>query len=143
MRNILGRSAKLVMLVLLCAGLIMSCKDDDDDNLSPNSEILGNINPGYGFLVNSTDYRLVIDLDEQETFEVTLNPGATMGIALHEKKTHVIHVLMVNGAGRVVTEYVNSFYIDDIPLDNQLNDFVCNWYVEFFAESGFVNKFGT
>ena len=96
--------------------------------------------------MNSTRYRLVIDLAEREKFEFELAPGMTVGIYLQVKKTHTLHVVVLNQAGRAISEYVNSFYIDDIPLDNQLKDYICSWYVEFtpeFPEYGFANRFGT
>ncbi len=139
-------TVKVLFIVFLCINFLISCNDDDDDD---NSSILGSIasaDASYGFMANSTSYSLVIDLGEKEEFEITLEPGAIVEMKLQENKTYVIHVVVMNTAGRALSEYINSFFIDDIPLDNQLSDFVCSWYVEFTSNqplSGFANEFGT
>jgi hypothetical protein len=146
MRRFLITMMKVILLGLLCSGVLVSCNDDDNNQKSTITSAIGNSDPSYGFLLNSTPYLLKIDLGEEETFTIELNPGMLLGMHLKENKTYVLHVVILNNVGRVVSEYVNSFYIDAVPLDNQLEDFICSWYVEFtptFPETGFVNKFGT
>jgi hypothetical protein len=138
---------KVLLFISLCLGLLVSCGDDDDDDkYSFVSGTISNTDPSYGFMANSTPYHLVIDLGEREDFEFTLAPGMITGMHLKEKRTYVLHVVVLNESGRAISEYLNSFYIDDVPLDNQLKDFVCSWFVEFtskYPESGFANNFGT
>ena len=133
---------KLVFIVLVCLGVLASCSDDDDNTSSTTAAIVAN-DPSYGFIANSTNYRMVIDIGEKKAFQFTLEPGATIDLNLHQKKTHVAHVVLLNAADRVVADYVNSFYIDEIPLDSQFRDMICSWYAEFISESGFGNNFGT
>lgn len=133
-----------LFIVVLCTGFLVNCGDDDDDSLIMSS--IANDDPSYGFMVNSTQYRLVIDLDEKEEFDIALDPGMIIDMRLRTRKTHVLHVVVLDGANRALSEYINTFYIDEIPLDNQIKDFVCSWYVEFTPEqplSGFANKTGS
>ena len=139
-------TVKILLVVFLCTGVLVSCGDDDDDKDSTIMDAIANADPSYGFMVNSTQYRLVIDLGEEEEFEIALDPGMIIDMQLKERKTYILHVVVMNTRGRAISEYVNSFYIDEIPLDNQLGDFICSWYVEFTPnqpESGFANNFGT
>ncbi|MBD3308699.1 hypothetical protein GF339_19965 [candidate division KSB3 bacterium] len=144
MRKYLSTMATLVLLLGLCSGIIVGCDDDDDDSRSTIMDTIANDDPSYGFLVNSTTYRMVLDLGEAERFNLTLEPGAIISLNLQTQKTHLIHVVVLNQANRAIADYVNGFYIDEIPLDNRLKDFICSWYVEFISdESGFGNNFGT
>ena len=127
----------------LCLGLLGNCKSDDNKS-SGISNVIVAPDPGAGFLLNSTPYSLAIDFQEAETFSVNLAPGKLLEINLTENKTYTIHVVALNAAGRVVSEYNYNFYINDVPLDSQLADFVCNWFVEFmpkYAEFGFTNRY--
>ncbi len=146
MKKFFISTVKAILLVMLCSGLLIGCNDEDDDKNSPISNAIASNDPSYGFMVNSTQYHLALDLGEKEKFEFSLSPGMTIGVRLKVKRTYVLHVVVLNAAGRTVSEYVNSFYIDDVPLDNQLKDYLCSWYVEFtpkYPEYGFANKFGT
>jgi hypothetical protein len=143
--NILKKT-RLIMggIILLCAVMLAGC-DDDDDN-GPRISSISNVDPSYGFMINSTDYHLTIDINEVEKFEINLDPGMVIGLRLDENRSYTMHVVVLNSRGRVVSEYNNSFFIDNIALDNQLSDFVCSWYVEFSPDSseyGFTNNFGT
>jgi len=145
MKKFFTIAGKIVVGVGLCLGLLGSCEDNDKKDTSPNSPVT-EADPSYGFMLNSTPYSLNIDLGEEEDFNINLAPGQLLGTYLKENKTYVIHVVVLNNARRAISEYVTSFYVDDIPLDNQLTDFLCNWYVEFtstYPELGFTNKFGT
>ena len=145
MKKFFTIAGKIVVGVGLCLGLLGSCGDNDEKNTSPNSPVT-EADPSYGFMLNSTPYDLNIDLGEEEDFNIDLAPGQLLGMYLQENKTYVIHVVVLDNARRAVSDYLTSFYIDDIPLDNQLTDFLCNWYVEFtstYPELGFTNKFGT
>ena len=133
----------MLALVLLCSGLLLSCSDDDDDNGVVIANTQTSANPEYGFIVNSLAYTVVLDFNEREEFTTTLTPGMIIEMNFQEKKTHLLHVMVMNDAGRIFAEYVNSFYIDDVPLDNQLGDFQCSWYIELISEYGFDNNFGT
>lgn len=135
----------LLLIGMGCMGLLTSCEDDDDD-YDPLSEAISDTDPSYGFLLNATSYRLQIDLGEVEEFKIVLNPGQLKLARLDPDRTYILHVLVLDTAGRVVSEYVNTFYIDNIPLDNQLRDFLCSWFVEFTPNNplyGFANNFGS
>jgi len=139
-------TVKVILIVSLCLGILVSCGDDDDDKSSVISGAVMDADPSYGFMVNSTGFRLLIDLGEREEFDVSLAPGEIIWIRLKENRTYVLHVVVLNETGRGLAEYVNSFYIDDVPLDNYLMDFVCSWYVEFtpvYPGDGFANRFGS
>jgi hypothetical protein len=140
---------KAIMLVLLGLGMMMGCNDDkknSDSKQSSPTNVIGTADPSYGYLVNETPYRLKIDIDEEETFTVELPSGMLLGMSLTPNKTHVLHVAVLNSASKVVAEYTNSLYIDEYPLDHQLLNFICSWYVEFtdnHPEYGFANNFGS
>ncbi len=140
-------TVKGILLAALCVGVLISCDDDDDDdNNLTISGTLVNADPSYGFIGNSTEFRLQIDLGEKEDFTLNLAPGQIIGVQLKENKTYILHVVVLNQGGGALSEYVNSFFIDDIPLDNQFKDVLCSWYVEFvsnYPEYGFGNEFGT
>lgn len=132
-----------LFVVVVLSGFLVSCESDDESN-SNVSDVIGDDDPGQGFLANSTSYRLLLDFEETNEFNVALDPGMIIEMRLSSRQTHLIHIVVLDTrTGRAVSEYVNSFYIDDIPLDNKLHDFVCSWYIEFMSESGFANKFGT
>lgn len=135
---------KYVLLLLLCVGIMTGCDDDDDngDNIAITSAI-DQPDPKRGFIMNSLDYMVVIDIDEKEKFRMSLSPGMIVELKLQEKKTHVLHAVVLNTQGRTIHEFVNSFYIDEFPLDNQFKDFVCSWYVELVSEYGFGNDMGS
>lgn len=136
---------KLLLIVMVCSGLLTACNNDDGKK-GAISGAISTPDPSYGFLVNATPYRLQIDFGEKETFDLILSPGQILGVHLDTKRAYVMHVVVLNTAGRVVSDYMNGFYVDEIPLDNQLRDFVCSWYVEFTAnypEYGYANDFGT
>ncbi len=116
-------------ILIVCLGFVVSCSDDDDDN-----DLTGAIateDPSIGYMLNSTEYRLLIDLNEQEKFDIALDPGTIIEMKLKTRKTHVAHVIVMNSANRAIGEYVDTFYINEIPLDHRFKDFICSWYLEF------------
>ena len=135
---------KCVLLFVLCVGILSGC-DDSDGNGKSNviTTAIDDPDPKRGFIMNSLNYTLVIDIDEKEEFRMSLSPGAIVEISLKEQKTHLLHAVVLNAEGRVVNDFVNSFYIDEVPLDNQFKDFLCSWYVEIVSEYGFGNDMGT
>jgi hypothetical protein len=131
----------LIIAVVICLGGLISCDDDDETK----STILMEADPSLGYLYNSSSYTLKIDLDEKEDFAINLVPQQLYKLNLQADQTHIFHVLVLNSKGRVVSEYVNTFYVNDVPLDNQLSDFMCNWFYEFTdvnPEYGFANRSG-
>ena len=135
-------SLKILFIVFLCAGILVGC-DDDDDKKNVITNAIADSDPSQGFIVNSLDYRVVIDFNEKEEFNASLDPGMILEINLTDNTTHLLHVVVLNGEGRIISEYSNSFYIDNIPLDNQLKDFLCSWYIDLVSESGYGNDFGS
>lgn len=134
----------MLVVGLGCAGMLIGCGDEDTSDHGVSS--ITSADPSHGYMLNSTPYYLQIDLGEKEEFALRLNPGMLIEMNLDTNRTYVLHVVVLNSANRTVSEYINTFYIDDIPLDNQLNDFVCSWYVEFtpnYPEYGYANNFGT
>ncbi|PID56469.1 hypothetical protein CSB45_11500 [candidate division KSB3 bacterium] len=131
----------LLAVIILCFGVLAGCGDDKD--MSPVSSAIEKRDPSYGFLLNSTPYRLVLDFEEQNRFRKTLEPGELISLTRQKNRTHLVHVVVMDEGDRAITDYVNSFYIDDYALDNQLRDFLCSWYVEFVSDSGFYNNFGS
>ena len=139
------RTVKVILLVSLCLGVLVSCGDDDDNGVTI-SNVITDADPSYGFIVNSTGYQLLIDFGEEEKFELRLVPGQILQVNLRENRTYVLHVVVLDIRGGAISEYNNTFFIDDVPLDNQFRDVLCSWYVEFtsnYPEYGFANKFGT
>ncbi len=128
-------------LLLCCAALLAGCSDDDNDSRLSTSVIQSG-DARQGYFINSTAYRMVIDLEEQEDFTITLQAGQILAQKLAAKETHVAHVVLLDANDRAVADYVNSFYINEIPLDQQYRDFICSWYVDFLSLSGFGNDFG-
>ena len=53
-------AVNVILLVSLCSGVFVSCGDDDEKDVIVNGA-LANADPSYGFIVNSTDYQLLID----------------------------------------------------------------------------------
>ncbi len=146
MKRFLLHGLKVLLIVCVCSGFLVSCGDDDDDNDSGVTNSISDDNPSYGFMLNSTQYRLLIDIDDKDEFEIALDPGMIIDMHLQTRKTHLMHVLVLNQSSTIIGEYINGFYVDEYPLDNQLKDFLCNWYVEFTAEypfTGWANEFGT
>ena len=143
MKKHITTTGKLLYIILLCVGVLISCSDDDDDTTNSTSTALVSANPSNGFIVNSTDFRAVIDFGQQNQFQTTLEPGQMMNMNLQRNKTHLVHVVLLNESDRALSEFVNNFYIDNTALDNQLRDFLCSWYVEFVTMSGFNNRFGS
>lgn len=145
--NILWRTTlKLLLVSVVCIGMLGSCGDDDDNNYEPLSESIASTDPSYGYMWNNTRYTLQIDFGEVEEFNVTLAPGAMMLAQLTTDRTYIMHVVVMNSRMRVVSEYINALYVDNIPLDNQFRDFVCSWFVEFtpnYPEYGYANNFGS
>ena len=136
---------KVFLLVSLCSGVLVNWGDDDDKDVTI-SGALTDADPSYGFIVNSTDYQLLIYFGEKEKFDLTLVPRQMLYITLKENRTYVMHVVVLNSGGGVVADYIEAFYIDNIPLDNQFRDVVCSWYFEFtsnYPEYGFANNSGT
>ena len=139
-----GRIQNIVVLlgmIVLCFGVLGGCSDDDDNN--PATSAIESRDPSYGFLLNSTPYRIALDFGQQNEFQTTLEPGELMSINMNTDRTHLVHAVVLNGNDRAIADYVNSFFIDKFALDNQLRDFICSWYVEFRSESGFYNRFGS
>ena len=130
----------LLSIVMFCFGVFTGCSDDDDN---PTSSALKSENPSYGFFINSTAYRIVLDLGQKNDFDIALEPGEMMSLTLKRGATHSVHAVLVDSADRAVSDYVNNFYIDEYGLDNQFEDFICSWYVEFVSESGYANNFGS
>ena len=144
MKTFFRLTRRVLLAGLVCVGVLTGCSDEDDSGNGVSA--ITSADPSHGYMLNSTPYHLQIDLGEKEKFELSLNPGMLIEMKLDTNRTYVLHVVVMNAANRAVSEYVNTFYIDDIPLDNQLNDFVCSWYVEFtptYPEYGFANNFGT
>lgn len=133
---------KIILCISLCLGVLVSCDNNDDDkNLT-----ITNADPSYGFMANSTEYHLLIDFGEKEKFELRLPPRQVIEMNLQYNRTYVMHVVVLNNWGGVISEYINAFFIDNIPLDNQFREVVCSWYFEFisnYPEYGFANKSGT
>lgn len=142
MKKHITTTGKLLYIILLCVGMLISCSDDDDKD-NPASTAILSADPSDGFLVNSTGFRAVIDFGQQKQFQTTLEPGQMMNLNLQRDKTHVVHVVLLNESDRALSDFVNSFYIDETALDNQLRDFLCSWYVEFVTMSGYNNRFGS
>ena len=146
MKRFFIMTVKVILLVSLCLGVLVSCGDDDDNKDLTVSNALTSADPSYGFMVNSSGYQLLIDFGEEESFELSLVPGQILQVNLQENRTYVLHVVVLDIRGGAISEYINTFFIDDIPLDNQFRDILCSWYVEFtstYPEYGFANKFGT
>lgn len=133
---------RIVFVVTLCIGMLSGCDDDNGDNHVLTTAI-DTPDASHGYIMNSLSYTVLIDIDEKEKFNLSLSPGMTVELSLEENKTHLLHAVVLNAQGRVIQEFVNSFYIDNVPLDNQLKDYLCSWYVELIAESGFGNNLGT
>lgn len=135
---------RIVLLCILCTGMLSGCDDDNDSgNKNIITTAIDDPDASRGFIMNSLNYTVILDLDEKEKFNLSLSPGMTVELRLKENKTHLLHVVVLSAEGRVIREFVNSFYIDDVPLDNQLKDFLCSWYVELISEYGFGNNLGT
>ena len=134
--RILGIFSILMMGIL---GL-SACESESGRGISSGTP---NTDPEYGYVINSTDYTLVIDVDGQEEYQVRIQAGDLLAMALEEEETHLLHVIVLDSSGQALAEYVNSFYIDANALDNQVSDFVCSWYVEVVSESGYANRFGS
>ncbi len=133
------RMFKLFALLMLSAGALLGCNDDDDD-----SSILGigKNDATYGFIMNSTAYRVAIDFEQENDFQTVLEPGKSVAYHLKAGRTHMIHAVVLNENSRALSESYYNFYIDEFALDNTLHDFVCSWYVELLYDSGFGNKSG-
>ncbi len=123
----------LLCFVLLCAGLLLGCSDDNGAKGDPS----------LGYIVNSTSYRISVDLGLQNKYKWTLGPGEILRLNLDHNRTHVISVIFYNNADRVGTGFSSNFYIDGTALDNTLRDFLCSWYFEIVSTSGFGNKSGS
>lgn len=139
-------TVNVMLCVSLCLGVLVSCDDDDDDKNLTVSDALSEADPSYGFMANSTEYQLLIDFGEKEKFNFRLAPGQVVEMNLQYNKTYVMHVVVLNTWGGAISEYINAFFIDNIPLDNQFREIVCSWYFEFisnYPEYGFTNEFGT
>lgn len=135
---------KYVVLFVLCVGILAGCDDDDGNgNKAVITTAIADSDPARGFIMNSLNYTVVIDIDEKEEFRMAIGPGGIVEVSLKAKKTHLLHVVVLNAQGRVVNEFMNSFYIDEVPLDNQFRDFLCSWYVELVSEHGFGNYMGS
>ncbi len=102
-----------------------------------------NTDPGHGYVINSTDYTLVVDVNGQDEYQVRIQAGDLLVMGLEQEQTHLLHVVVLDSSGQAVAEYVNSFYINEVALDNQVRDFVCSWYVEVTSASGYANRFGS
>ena len=145
MKRFFIRAVKVVLLVSLGSGIFVSCGDDDEKDVTI-SGALANADPSYGFIVNSTDYQLLIDFGEKEKFDLKLAPRQMLYITLKENRTYVMHVVVLNNEGGAIADYNEAFFIDNVPLDNQFRDIVCSWYFEFtsnYPEYGFANNSGT
>lgn len=130
----------ILLLVILWAIGITSCNKDEENSFITGSP---NADPGYGYIINSTEYSLAVDVSERGDYQISIAPGGLNAIQLQPRTTHLIHVVMLDNSGRAVAEYVNSFYINEIALDNQVRDFICSWYVEITSTSGYTNNFGS
>ncbi|MBD3308698.1 hypothetical protein GF339_19960 [candidate division KSB3 bacterium] len=133
----------IIIAVGLCVAMLIGCSDDDNGANPTVTQSIANADPSAGFIANATTYRLVIEIDGDTASTFSLDPGVIVNLSLQEQTTHLLHVTVFDGTGDKLAEYLNSFYIDEIPLDNRLNDFLCSWYVEIISESGFANNFGT
>ncbi len=134
---------KVILMCSACLGMLGGCDDDDDGNKRIITTAIDQPNASRGYIMNSLKYSVLIDLDEKEEFNLLLGPGMTVELNLQENKTHLLHAAVLNSQGRVIKEFVNSFFINNVPLDNQLKDFLCSWYVEIVSESGFGNNIGS
>ena len=133
MRRHVIQTRKLLCIALICTGLLISCSDDNGARGDPT----------LGYIVNSTPYRISIDLGLQNDYKWTLGPGELLTLNLERNRTHVISVVFYNNADRVGKEFTSNFYINDIALDNKLRDFLCSWYFEIVSTSGFGNNSGS
>ncbi|GAK55785.1 hypothetical protein U27_02744 [Candidatus Vecturithrix granuli] len=134
---------RIVFVFTLCIGMLSGCDDDDNGNKNAITTAIDKPDASHGYIMNSLSYTVLIDIDEKEKFNLSLSPGMTVELRLKANKTHLLHAVVLNAQGRVMQEFVNSFYIDDVPLDNQLKDYLCSWYVELTSEYGFGNNLGT
>lgn len=134
---------RILFVFTLCIGILSGCDDDDNGNKRVITTAIDKPDASHGYIMNSLNYTVLIDIDEKEEFNLSLRSGMTVELRLKENKTHLLHAVVLDAQGRVMREFVNSFFIDDVPLDNQLKDYLCSWYVELTSEYGFGNNLGT
>ena len=136
-----SRGLYVLLALLTCILAISGCESESGRGIPVGG--IPNTDPGHGYVINSTNYTIVIDVNGQNEYQVRIQPGDLLAMGLDQEQTHLLHVIMLNDSGQAVAEYVNSFYINEIALDNQVRDFVCSWYAEVISTSGYANRFGS
>ncbi len=134
MRRHVILAGKLLCVALMCARLLVGCSDNDDGAKG---------DPELGYIVNSTPYRVAIDIGLKNKYKWTLESGGIMSLELEANKTHAISVILYNNTDRVGEGFTSNFYINEIALDNKLRDFLCSWYYEILSTNGFSDKTGS
>ncbi|PID56468.1 hypothetical protein CSB45_11495 [candidate division KSB3 bacterium] len=126
-------------LVIALAG-ISGCESESSRGITNG---VPNTDPEHGYILNSTNYALVIDINGRNEYQVRIQSGEFFAMTLEQERTHLLHVIVLDDSGQALAEYVNSFYINESALDNHVRNFVCSWYVDVTSTSGYANTFGS